>query len=99
MGVTFTEGACRMSKRLEVIFAAIALGLLLNAAVGFYQIVRPVPARAQDQAALTDVNITQIGGKPFDVYQWDDGTASPRVVIDRAVGGSEENPLFVKQLP
>ncbi len=86
-----------MSKRLELIFAVIALGLLLNAAVGFYQILRPVPATAQD--TLTDVNITQIGGKPFDVYQWDDGTASPRVVIDRAVGGSEENPLFVKQVP
>jgi hypothetical protein len=86
-----------MSKRLEVILAVIALGLLLNAAVGFYEILRPAPAVAQE--GVTDVNIRLIGGKPFDVYQWDDGTASPRVVIDRAIGGSEESPLFVKMIP
>ena len=88
-----------MSKRLEIIFAAIALGLLLNSAVGFYRIVRPVTATAQEQTGPTDVNITHIGGKPFDVYQWDDGTASPRIVFDRAVGGSKENPIYVREVP
>jgi hypothetical protein len=87
-----------MSKRLEAIFAAIALGLLLNAAIGFYHILRPTPAVAA-QGSLTDVNVSQIGGKPLDVYQWDDGTASQRVVIDRAIGGNEKSPLYVKMVP
>ncbi|MFN2432573.1 MAG: hypothetical protein ABR599_07125 [Gemmatimonadota bacterium] len=86
-----------MSKRLEVILSAIALGLLLNAAVGFAHLLRPSPATAQ--GALTEVNLTQIGGKPLDVYSWSDGTASPRVVVDPAVGGGEEVPLFVKISP
>lgn len=86
-----------MSKRVEVILATIALGLLLNAAVGFYHILKPRPAVAQ--GALTHVDISQIGGKPFDVYTWDDGTASPRVIIDRAIGGGQSNPLYVKQVP
>ena len=86
-----------MSRRLEIVFAAIALGLVLNAAVGFYEMLKPTPATAQ--GALTDVNIVQIGGTPLDVYKWDDGTASPRVVLDRAVGGNQEFPLFVKMAP
>ena len=88
-----------MSRRLEIVFALIACGLLLNAGVGIANLLRPVPANAQAQQAVTDVNITQIGGRPFDVYNWDDGTASPRVVIDRAVGGGEGAPLYVKTVP
>lgn len=77
--------------------AAIALGLLLNAAIGVVRIFHPEPAVAQ--AALTDVNLVQISGKPLDVYQWSDGTASPRVVLDTAIGGSEEYPLYVRTAP
>ncbi|MFN2432574.1 MAG: hypothetical protein ABR599_07130 [Gemmatimonadota bacterium] len=86
-----------MSKRLEVVLSVIALGLLLNAAASFAHLFRPAPATAQ--ATLSDVNVTHIGGSPLDVYEWDDGTASPRIVVDRAVGGGEGAPLFVKITP
>ena len=86
-----------MSKRMELLAGAIALGLLLNAAASFYRIVEPREATAQ--SAITDVNIVQLAGKPMDAYEWSDGTVSPRVVPERVIAGSEEYPLFVKTAP
>ena len=60
----YQEGRVRTKTEL-FIGAAIALGLLLNAAIGVVRIFHPEPAVAQ--AALTDVNLVQISGKPLDV--------------------------------
>jgi hypothetical protein len=86
-----------MTKRLEWLAGAIALGLLLNAAVGFYRILEPAPATAQ--AALTDVNLVRVGGKPLNVLEFEDGSAALRVIVDRAAAGSQEYPFFVKIAP
>jgi hypothetical protein len=86
-----------MSKRMELVAALIALGLFLNAFVGFYRIVRPVAARAQ--SAITDVNVVRVGGQPLSVVSFSDSTAAPRAVIDLAAGGSQAFPVFVKMTP
>ena len=87
-----------MRTRAElVVGAAIALGLFLNAVVGLVRVLEPETAVAQ--SALTDVNLVQVNGKPIDVWDWNDGTASPRVIIDTAAGGSEEFPVWVKMAP
>jgi hypothetical protein len=80
-----------------VIAVSIALGLFLNAAVGVFRLLEPRSAVAQ--AALTDVNLVQVAGRPLDVWNWDDGTASPRVILDTSVGGSIEFPVYVKIAP
>jgi hypothetical protein len=54
-----------MTKRIEMLGAAIALGLFLNAAVSFYRILEPAPVTAQ--AAITDVNVVRVGGLPLAV--------------------------------
>ena len=86
-----------MTKRLEFLLGTVAVGLFLNAGVAFLHLIAPDEATAQ--AAVQDVNVVQMGGKPLDVYLWDDGTVSQRVILEDEVMGSTRTPMFVKIAP
>ena len=88
-----------MTKRIEMLGAAIALGLFLNAAASFYRILEPAPVTAQ--AAITDVNVVRVGGLPLAVNKYDDGEGAPYTANDPRFqpGNKADKPLFVKVVP